>query len=103
VSLVSVYMSYLPSCPADDGATPISPLCPLEPPFSVPADNAVGRVSSELLCPYPPGVPLLFPGERITAGALAALRATLAAGGAVTGARDGTLATLQVVVARQPL
>ncbi|GLC76405.1 hypothetical protein PLESTF_001777200 [Pleodorina starrii] len=64
---------------------------------SVPAAAAVGRVSAELLCPYPPGVPVLFPGERVTAAALEVLRSTLAAGGAVTGARDGSLATLQVV------
>ncbi|GIL83845.1 hypothetical protein Vretimale_10865 [Volvox reticuliferus] len=64
---------------------------------SVPAAEAVGRVSAELLCPYPPGVPVLFPGERITAAALKVLSSTLTAGGAVTGARDGTLATLTVV------
>ncbi|GIL56474.1 hypothetical protein Vafri_11831 [Volvox africanus] len=64
---------------------------------SIAAAEAVGRVSAELLCPYPPGVPVLFPGERITAAALEVLSSTLAAGGAVTGARDGTLATLTVV------
>ncbi|KXZ51235.1 hypothetical protein GPECTOR_13g722 [Gonium pectorale] len=68
---------------------------------SVPADEAVGCISAELLCPYPPGVPALFPGERITAAALRLLRGTLAAGGAITGARDGSLARLEVVVAGQ--
>ena len=29
--------------------------------------DAVGEVSAEQFCPYPPGVPLLAPGERITA------------------------------------
>lgn len=28
--------------------------------------DAVGRVSTEQFCPYPPGVPLLAPGERVT-------------------------------------
>ena len=28
--------------------------------------EAVGRVSAEQFCPYPPGVPLLAPGERVT-------------------------------------
>ena len=28
--------------------------------------DAVGEVSAEQFCPYPPGVPLLAPGERIT-------------------------------------
>jgi lysine decarboxylase len=29
--------------------------------------DAVGEVSAEQFCPYPPGVPLLAPGERVTA------------------------------------
>lgn len=32
----------------------------------VPMEAAVGRVSAEQFCPYPPGVPLLAPGERVT-------------------------------------
>jgi len=31
----------------------------------VPLANAAGRVAAEPLCPYPPGIPLLIPGERI--------------------------------------
>ncbi|KAG2454562.1 hypothetical protein HYH02_000407 [Chlamydomonas schloesseri] len=65
---------------------------------SVPAAEAVGRASAELLCPYPPGVPVLFPGERITPAALALLQATLAAGGTVTGATDSSLARFEVLV-----
>ena len=42
---------------------------------TVGADAAVGRISAELVAPYPPGVPVLAPGEVITAEALAALRA----------------------------
>ncbi|KAG2436379.1 hypothetical protein HXX76_006686 [Chlamydomonas incerta] len=65
---------------------------------SVPAAEAVGRASAELLCPYPPGVPVLFPGERITPAALAVLQATLAAGGTVTGASDSSLLCFEVLV-----
>jgi lysine decarboxylase len=32
---------------------------------AVPLADAVGQVSAELLCPYPPGIPLLVPGERL--------------------------------------
>ncbi len=64
---------------------------------TVPADAAVGRVSAELVAPYPPGVPVLAPGETVTAPALEALRATLADGGRIAYAADPTLATLQVV------
>jgi arginine/lysine/ornithine decarboxylase len=62
----------------------------------VPLQRSVGRACAELLCPYPPGVPLLFPGELITAQAVEALRATRAAGGAVVGASDSSLATVLV-------
>lgn len=65
----------------------------------VPLHAAPGRVSAELLCPYPPGVPLVFPGERFTPDVIATLQQTLAAGGVVTGGSDGTLATVQCVVA----
>lgn len=33
----------------------------------VPLADAVGEVSADQFCPYPPGVPLLAPGERVTA------------------------------------
>jgi len=31
----------------------------------VPLEQAAGRLAAEPLCPYPPGIPLLIPGERI--------------------------------------
>lgn len=34
---------------------------------AVPLARAVGRIAAEPLCPYPPGIPLLIPGERIDA------------------------------------
>jgi lysine decarboxylase len=34
---------------------------------SVPLVQAAGRIAAEPLCPYPPGIPLLVPGERIDA------------------------------------
>jgi arginine decarboxylase len=41
----------------------------------VPMADAVGEVSAEQFCPYPPGVPLLAPGERITRESIDAIRA----------------------------
>jgi arginine/lysine/ornithine decarboxylase len=64
----------------------------------VPADEAVGRVSADLLCPYPPGVPAAYPGEVITAGVLQQLQAVLQNGDTVTGCSDASLCTLRVVV-----
>ena len=31
----------------------------------VPFEDAEGCIAAELLCPYPPGIPLLIPGERL--------------------------------------
>jgi lysine decarboxylase len=64
---------------------------------TVPATAAIGRVSAELIAPYPPGVPVLAPGELITGEAVEALRATAADGGRIAYAADPTLGTFQVV------
>jgi lysine decarboxylase len=64
---------------------------------TVPAAAAAGRVSAELIAPYPPGVPVLAPGEVISAAALDALRAALADGGRIAYAADPTLRTIQVI------
>lgn len=64
---------------------------------TVPAADAVGRVSAELVAPYPPGVPALVPGEIITAEALDSLRAAQKSGTRVAYAADPTLTTFQVV------
>ena len=66
---------------------------------TVAADAAVGRVSAELIAPYPPGVPVLAPGELITSEALNALREVRADGGRIAYAADPSLATLQVIAA----
>lgn len=60
----------------------------------VPADQAVGRVSSDTLAAYPPGIPNLLPGEEITAEIVHFLRETaLSPGGFIRGAvnRDSSL------------
>jgi len=63
----------------------------------VPASAAIGRVSAELVAPYPPGVPVLAPGELITGAAVEALREIAADGGRIAYAADPTLSTFQVV------
>ena len=64
---------------------------------SVPADDAIGRVSAELVAPYPPGIPVLAPGERVTRDAIEGLRDALRDGTQVRYAADRTLRTLQIV------
>ena len=63
----------------------------------VPVGAAVGRIAAECLAAYPPGIPNVLPGERLTQGTLVALRRTLEHGGVVRGAADPTLQTLLVV------
>jgi arginine decarboxylase len=64
---------------------------------TVPAAEAIGRVSAELIAPYPPGVPVLAPGELVTAEAVEALREVAADGGRIAYAADPSLATFQVI------
>jgi lysine decarboxylase len=64
---------------------------------TVSAQDAVGRVSAELVAPYPPGVPVLAPGERVTRAALSSLIRARGEGARIAYAADPTLATLQVV------
>ncbi|MGH3099655.1 MAG: aminotransferase class I/II-fold pyridoxal phosphate-dependent enzyme, partial [Thermoleophilia bacterium] len=49
----------------------------------VPAREAVGRVSAESLAAYPPGIPNVLPGERLTAETLDYIEATLEMGGSL--------------------
>ncbi|WP_377643833.1 aminotransferase class I/II-fold pyridoxal phosphate-dependent enzyme [Oryzobacter terrae] len=64
---------------------------------SVPVERAVGRVCAELVAPYPPGIPVLAPGEEVTVDAVDALRAARAAGSRIAYAADPTVRTLDVV------
>ena len=61
------------------------------------AASAVGELSADLICPYPPGIPLLVPGEPITAEALSLLGALRAAGCSLTGCSDPELDQLAVL------
>ena len=56
---------------------------------SVILEAAVGRVSAEALAPYPPGVPVVWPGERLSQPVADLLREVLQAGGAVHGVSKG--------------
>ncbi|HWE12177.1 MAG TPA: DegT/DnrJ/EryC1/StrS family aminotransferase [Solirubrobacteraceae bacterium] len=60
--------------------------------------EAAGRVSAELIALYPPGVPVLAPGELVTAEAQAALTQAAADGVRIAYAADPTLTTLEVLV-----
>lgn len=63
----------------------------------LPMEQALGRISAELVAPYPPGVPVLAPGDLVTEGALAALDVARQSGVRIAYAADPTLRTLGVV------
>ncbi len=60
-------------------------------------NQAMGQISGALLCPYPPGIPVLVPGEIITPEAIAYLEKVLELGGTVSGLADGALTHLPIV------
>jgi arginine decarboxylase len=64
---------------------------------TVTIEDAIGRISAEIVCPYPPGIPLLLPGEEISAIAIATLESIFKAGGFISGCSDESLQTLRVV------
>jgi arginine/lysine/ornithine decarboxylase len=62
----------------------------------VAARKATGRVSAELVTPYPPGIPAIAPGEVYTEPIIDYLQEVVAADGFVEGAVDQTLSKLRV-------
>ncbi len=62
----------------------------------VPFDAAAGRIAAEGLAAYPPGIPNVLPGERLTAETLDFIRESVAHGGYVRGGSDRELKTLRV-------
>ncbi|MEV6840600.1 ornithine decarboxylase [Streptomyces sp. NPDC051133] len=63
----------------------------------VPAERAVGRIAAETISPYPPGVPVVAPGEVITEEVLDYLRSGVAHGFLISDSADTTLQTLRVM------
>ena len=88
--------------PAAYGVEPIAVVSPRRAFFAtaevVPIAEAVGRTSAELVAPYPPGIPVLAPGERVTEETLRALDHARAAGIRIAYAADPTLGTLRVTI-----
>jgi lysine decarboxylase len=68
----------------------------LAPKAVIPLETSAGRTCAEMVMFYPPGIPLLMPGEIVTAETLDVCRQLLAAG-AHPYASDPTLETIRVV------
>jgi arginine/lysine/ornithine decarboxylase len=63
----------------------------------VTVSDAIGLISADLICPYPPGIPIVMPGEQITENAIVYLQQIVAAGGVLTGCSDGDLQIMRVI------
>ena len=59
--------------------------------------TAEGRIAAETIVFYPPGIPVLAPGDVIDGATLVYLRAMKAVGARVVGAADASLGTLTVI------
>jgi arginine/lysine/ornithine decarboxylase len=60
-------------------------------------EAAEGRVAAEMLTPYPPGIPVALPGERLGGAVLRYLRTGVEAGMMVPDAADPQVRTVRVV------
>ncbi|MBC1224056.1 aminotransferase class I/II-fold pyridoxal phosphate-dependent enzyme [Nostoc sp. UCD121] len=64
---------------------------------TLPLAETSDRICAEIICPYPPGIPVLMPGEMITKPVLDYLQQIQAMGGFISGCNDSSLKTLKVV------
>ncbi len=62
----------------------------------VPLDRGAGRIAAEMITPYPPGIPAVLPGERLTEPVLRYLRTGLDAGMYLPDPGDPSLETVRV-------
>lgn len=66
----------------------------------LPVDDAIGRISRESIAAYPPGVPALLPGERVSRAVVDHLLAVVDAGARLHGASDPTFRSITVLAER---
>ncbi|KAL2896598.1 Arginine decarboxylase, partial [Bienertia sinuspersici] len=58
--------------------------------------ESIGKICGELICPYPPGIPVMIPGELISEEALNFLLQAKACGATVSGTSDPDLSSLVI-------
>jgi arginine/lysine/ornithine decarboxylase len=63
----------------------------------IPFQTSAGHVCAEVVTPYPPGIPVLCPGERITQETIDYLLLEIAAGAHIQGPADERLRTIRVL------
>jgi hypothetical protein len=60
--------------------------------------EAAGRISAEMVVPYPPGIPLLYQGEVISEAVIGEIMKLAAAGAKFQGAVDDTMRTISILI-----
>ena len=70
---------------------------------TVPLTESAGRVSTEFIMVYPPGIPILLPGEIITEENIGYIKENLRVGLPVQGPEDETLQTIKVIKEMKPI
>lgn len=70
---------------------------------TVDLEASAGCTCAEIITPYPPGIPVLCPGEIITQETVDYLKMELAAGANIQGQFDPTLRTIRVVSGQGPI
>ncbi|WP_326808286.1 ornithine decarboxylase [Streptomyces sp. NBC_01775] len=69
----------------------------------VPASEATGRIAAEMITPYPPGIPVVLPGERLTDTVVRYLRSGVEAGMNLPDAASTDLDTIRVLIEDRPV
>ncbi|SDX85487.1 aminotransferase class I/II-fold pyridoxal phosphate-dependent enzyme [Paenibacillus sp. CF384] len=64
---------------------------------TIPLSNSAGRYTVEAVIPYPPGIPLLYEGERITEETIIYIQQLMEHGARCQGASDPTMQTITVL------
>lgn len=59
--------------------------------------DSIGRISAEMIAPYPPGIPVIYPGERISKEVWNYLESFRKSGRHIHGSRDGKLESIRVI------
>lgn len=61
-------------------------------------DKSINRVSAEVIAPYPPGIPILIAGEKITSEIINYIKTISKFGGIISGIEDHTLFKIKVLI-----
>lgn len=62
----------------------------------IPLEESVNHISAELVVPYPPGIAVLYPGEKITSAAIIRIKELSVMGAKFQGASDGQMKTIAI-------